>query len=735
MKINLPLLTKNLFILFLIISKVYAQSLKEKMAEKHFNELSFFKSFEYYSELAAKKNANPTSIRRAAECCSYLNRPTDATAYYEKLIKTGATTNIDLYKYTQELKRIGAYVKAEEYLQKLTATNEFPIFTNRHKNSGNYYLDLKKDSTKYKIAQTTINTSENEFGPYVVKDNFYFTSNKTNLKALNNTFSWDESYFLDIYSCDYRNKTIQKIKTLNSNIDSKYHDGPASFSSDGNTIYITRSNYVNKKIGKDTKGFINLKIYFSKKDEQGKWGKLEDFPFNSDDYSVGHPAITNDGKTIFFISDMPGGYGLTDLYRTTLHDDVWGKPENLGPTINSEGKELFPYVNKQNVLFFSSDGNAGLGGLDIYYSLLDKDAYVTSTNMGYPVNTKADDFSIFIDDSDTTGFISSNRAGGMGKDDIYAVSFLKPIKIKKQLNGIIVDEKTDEPIPFAKVSIKDKNEKIITELETTDKGAFTTQLQKEDFFKISIKKDGYSDKLAELIYSIISDKENKFTLVKIDTVKKAIEEVVAKKSDTLKVDDSKKNTIAANAKNDEPKKQPDTQEYAEVKEENVAATETTKANTSIKNSESTTTVKNSKEEKLAETKTNPIVKNESSSITTSASEDRERLLKLYGRTSIPGLKYLVQVGAYRKPQNFNNQALSQQYSIKQNGVVLGNVTTIIIDKEFDTWNEAEEYLTRARELGQTDAFLVGLMGEKRIYLKEILANGIWENKSLQVATN
>ena len=197
MKINSSPLIKSLFFLFLIIGKVYAQSLKEKIAEKHFNELSYAKSYEYYSELAAKKNANPNNIRRAAECCSQLNKPGDAIFYYEKLIKTGNLTNADLYRYTQELKRMGAYVKAEGYLEKLYATNEFPTFVNRHRNSKNYYLDLKKDSTKYKITQTSINTSENEFGPYVVKDNFYFTSNRQNLKALNNTFSWDEYNLLD----------------------------------------------------------------------------------------------------------------------------------------------------------------------------------------------------------------------------------------------------------------------------------------------------------------------------------------------------------------------------------------------------------------------------------------------------------------------------------------------------------------------------------------------------------
>lgn len=696
MKINLLLLIKSLFFLFLIVGKVYAQSLKEKIAEKHFNELSYAKSYEFYSELAAEKNPSPNNIRRAAECCSQLNKPGDAIFYYEKLIKTGNLTNVDLYRYTQELKRIGAYVKAEGYLEKLYATNEFPTFVNRHRNSKNYYLELKKDSTKYKITQTSINTSENEFGPYVVKEKFYFTSNKPNLKVLNNTFSWDESYFLDIYSGDYNNKTIQNIKALGSSIDSKYHDGPASFSSDGNTMYITRSNYVNKKIGKDTKGFINLKIYFSKKNEQGKWGPIEDFSWNSDDYSVGHPTITNDGKTIFFISDMPGGYGLTDLYKTTWQNGTWGKPENLGPSINSEGKELFPYVNKQNVLFFSSDGNAGLGGLDIYYSLPEKEVYVSSTNMGYPVNTKADDFSIFINDDDTTGFIASNRNGGVGKDDIYAVNFSKPITAKKQLNGIIVDEKTEAPIPFAKVKITDKNEKVISELVANDKGRFSIQLPKNDFFKLYNKKEGYADKLTELAFNNISDTENKFSLIKLDTLKKPIEEAVVKHQDPIKFNDAKIDAIANGVNENEPK---------ETKTVQVDAIELTKEE-----------AKDIKE-------------------IFSASAERERLLKLYGNTVISGLKYFVQVGAYRKPQNFKNQALTEAYSVKQSGVILGDVTLLIVDKKFDTWVEAETYLNKVKSLGQVDAFLTALLEGKRFYFKELLAKGIWENKSLQVANN
>ena len=461
-------------------------------------------------------------------------------------------------------------------------------------------------------------------------------------------------------------------------------------------MYVTRSNYINKKISKDAKGLVNLKIYFSRKNEQGKWGPLEDFSWNSDDYSVGHPTVTSDGKTIFFISDMPGGYGLTDLYKTTLQDGVWGKPENLGPSINSEGMELFPHVSKQNVLFFSSDGNAGLGGLDIYYSLPDKEMYLTSTNMGYPVNTKADDFSVFINDDDTTGFISSNRNGGVGKDDIYAVNFSKPITAKKQLNGIIVDEKTEAPIPFAKVKITDKNEKVISELVANDKGRFTIQLFKDDFFKVYKKKEGFVDKLTELAYTNISDKENKFSLIKLDTLKKPNEEAVVKNEDPIKTNDAKIDAIANGVNENEPK---------EIKTVQVDEISSTKQ----------------------EAKDNKEI--------FSASADRERLLKLYGNTIISGLKYFVQVGAYRKPQNFKNQALTESYSVKQSGVILGDVTLLIVDKQFDTWVEAETYLNKVKSLGQADAFLTALVEGKRLYLKELLVKGIWENKSLQVANN
>lgn len=473
------------------IHQINAQSLKEITADKYYNLLAYSKAVDYYKELALEKQATEKNIRRAAECYKKLNDQENSSIFYEKLVNTNGATTDDFYNYSQVLKTLGNYSKSNEYMQRIQRSSNYSLYIQRHKTYKNYNIDLKKDSLKYTIKDAGVNSEENDFSLFINKNDVYFTSGRRNVSGINKKYSWDDTYFLDEYYGKFENGKISNINAMPHTIDSKFHEGPAIVSADGNTMYITRSNYFDKKLGKDTQKRINLKIFISKKDEKGNWSNLESFSFNNDEYSVGHPALSKDGKTMYFVSDMPGGYGQTDIYKTINENGVWSKPVNLGETINSEGKEMFPYMFNDGVLFYSSDGNAGLGGLDLYYAMPEQNNFFEPQNLGYPINTQYDDFGMYLNEDIKSGFLSSNRIGGKGKDDIYMFTSTDFIIPQFRIDGIVTDKYTHEPIINATVDLYDENEKLINTVKTDSKGAYNFNLFSGNFYHLEAFKDEY----------------------------------------------------------------------------------------------------------------------------------------------------------------------------------------------------------------------------------------------------
>ena len=207
---------------------------------------------------------------------------------------------------------------------------------------------------------------------------------------------------------------------FDKNINSKFHESTPAFTNDGKTMYFTRNNYLDGKKGKDGNEITLIKIYKASL-ENNKWTNISELPFDSNNYSTAHPALSPDGKTLYFASDMPGTLGQSDLYKVIINDDgSFGIPENLGNTINTEGRETFPFVNDENEIYFASDGHPGLGGLDIFVSKINADGTFSEVqNVGADVNSPKDDFAYLIDTKSRRGFFTSNRDGGQGYEDIY----------------------------------------------------------------------------------------------------------------------------------------------------------------------------------------------------------------------------------------------------------------------------------------------------------------------------
>jgi outer membrane protein OmpA-like peptidoglycan-associated protein len=331
-----------------------------------------------------------------------------------------------------------------------------------------YYVDLLKDKQQFEIKNVSGNSGHQDFGVVYYKSKIVFTSSRQELEYVTRIWNGNKLPFLDMYvaklSAKDELKGVRKFGPFNK----KFHEGPASFDKSGRVMMFTSDNYN----GKSDEGIRNLKLFEAKAEKGGEWSDKVPFPYNSDEYSCGHPALSADGKTLFFASDMPGGFGGVDIYKCIRNEKGdWSKPVNMGEKINTEGNEMFPYIHESGILFFSSDGRPGLGGLDIFAVLIYKGRLSKVINVGWPVNGSKDDFSMALDEEKKKGFFASNREGGKGSDDIYAYNLLKPFNFGKIIKGHVKNN-LGQVLADAPVYLQDKTGGIIDKALTEKDGSY-----------------------------------------------------------------------------------------------------------------------------------------------------------------------------------------------------------------------------------------------------------------------
>ena len=288
---------------------------------------------------------------------------------------------------------------------------------------------------------------------------------------------------------------VSESDQFSQTLNSKYHEGPATFSSDGSRVIFTRNNYNNGQSATSKDGVNKLKLYTAKQ-VNGLWSDIEEMPFNSDEYSTGHPALSRDNQRLYFASDMPGGMGGTDIYVSKWEGSRWSAPVNLGANVNSKGNELFPFVDEKGNLYFSSDGLPGLGDLDIFYveMLVDGKPTKNVRNLGEPLNSAKDDFGIVTDGNRKAGYFSSNRKNGGPDDDIYRFSREGSLYPCRQLTVNVFDEVTKSPLANTKVVLQGGepgNDR--KELETDANGDIKIFVDAESELTLVAMHDGYID--------------------------------------------------------------------------------------------------------------------------------------------------------------------------------------------------------------------------------------------------
>lgn len=322
------------------------------------------------------------------------------------------------------------------------------------------------------LSISNLNTSGDEFSPVYYRDGIVFIGNSKSKKSL---FKWNNRPWLTIYNIPFLPTGKEKINIQELDLPkvNQFHAGPIEFTRQDKIIYFTHNQNIDKKSKNTTN---HLGIYSANK-RQNKWTSLEPVTFNNENYSTAHPTINDSGKEMFFVSDMPGGFGGTDIYFSRNTGYRWSTPVNLGPIINTSGNELFPFLHKDGTLYFASEGHSGYGGLDIFYSTFENGVWSKPVNMGKPVNSGFDDFGIILDKSKNNGYFSSNRPEGAGNDDIYRLVSKNYINDQKStvLSGTVRDKNTNEFIKNATIVVIDQNQKL-AEIQTDHLGYFEVPL-------------------------------------------------------------------------------------------------------------------------------------------------------------------------------------------------------------------------------------------------------------------
>ncbi len=457
-----------------------------KKVSKVYSEFDYAKVVEM---MANTQSDEADVLRKLADSYKMTGDYANAENCYERIMTSENKTPEDVYNYAQFLKMNGKYDEAAKQMDAYTNLKPEDSRVELYQINKKYTDELLKNKEQFDIKNVKGNSNQQDFGVVYYKSKIVLASSRQPLDYITRIWNGNKLPFLDMYTAKVNAKGelkgLSKIKNLNK----KYHEGPASFNKKGNVIVFTADNYH----GKSKDGVRKLRLYEAKAEKGGEWGDKESFKYNSDEYSCGHPALTLDGNTLFFASDMPGGFGGVDIYKTTRDEKGhWTKPINLGEQVNTEGNELFPFIHESGIFFFSSDGRMGLGGLDIFACQMLNGNISKVINVGVPVNGSKDDFSMILDAEKKKGFFSSNREGGKGSDDIYSYDLLKPFNFGKIIKGVVKDDR-GAPVFEAALYLMDKKGSVLNKVCTAKDGSYLFFADENNTYKILVKKDLHFD--------------------------------------------------------------------------------------------------------------------------------------------------------------------------------------------------------------------------------------------------
>lgn len=457
------------------------ERLIQKGNEK-FESYSFSPAIDIYKKVLEKGYVSADLLRKLGNSYYYNADYKDAAGVYKQLVSdySSDVTAEDYFKYAQALKSIGEYDTSKSIMNKFTEETKKDGRASAFTEDRDFMSEIEENSGRYNLGSFEYNSPYSEFAPSFYKEGLIFSSDRDTGNFARYRHTWNAKDFLDLYEVNADSSSIENVKKLGENVNTRYHESTSVVTKDGKTMYFTRNNSEKRKTVKDDKGIVRLKILRAQMNEEGIWGEIEELPFNSDSYSVANPALSPDEKTLYFASDMPGTLGASDLFMVSINQDgTFGTPKNLGPNINTEARETFPFITSGEILYFSSDGHPGLGGLDVFATkIIRQDFSGKMLNVGEPVNGQSDDFTFIFNEELKTGYFASNREEGLGYDDIYSFTETKPLTFDclQKVTGTVRDKISNEVLVGATVKVIDENNVELLSTITDSDGNYNLEL-------------------------------------------------------------------------------------------------------------------------------------------------------------------------------------------------------------------------------------------------------------------
>ncbi|WP_167597825.1 OmpA family protein [Leeuwenhoekiella sp. ZYFB001] len=447
---------------------VYAQEREIAKGNKKFDQYAFVDSQKIYLRVAEEGYESADLFSKLGDSFYYNADYKEAVTWYTKLVEKypEEVTPYQYFRYAQALRAEEQYDKSTEMI----ALYQEAVSSSDDLYSSQSISEIENGSATFEIEKLKVNAAKfSDFAPSFYGGQLLFASTRDTGTFTKRIHKWNDQPFLDLYVGDIdENNQVATASKLPGSVNTEFHESTALLSTDENTLYFTRNNFTNDTYKADSNNTNRLKLYKAQRNGDG-FNNVEELPFNDNGFSTAHPALSVDGKTLYFASDRPGTYGESDLWKVALNEDgTFGEVENLGDKINTPGRETFPFISKEGKLYFSTDGRAGLGGLDVYvYDFEDE----SLENIGAPVNSVKDDFTFIINSETGRGFFATNRANNPLDDDIY--TFIQSA-CESTLIVNVIDKNTKEPLNGAMVGVRDtENNLVVSGTAETPDATFT----------------------------------------------------------------------------------------------------------------------------------------------------------------------------------------------------------------------------------------------------------------------
>jgi outer membrane protein OmpA-like peptidoglycan-associated protein/tetratricopeptide (TPR) repeat protein len=500
----------------LFLSAFFLQGFSQKTvvsrAEKEYDRFAYVDAIDNYEKVAEKGYQDEKMFQKLGNAYYFKAELPQALKWYDQLFAIYPSQEPEyFYRYSQTLKSAGDYEKADQMLELFSQKRGKDKRGILFKENKNYLEEIKANSGRFQVVDADINCEFSDYGSSFLDNKLVFASARDTGGVSKKVFKWTNKSFTNLYWSEIKpDGEMGRPERFGRKINSKFNESTPVFTKDGKTMYFTRNNFLEGKRRGDANKNTLLKLYKATLDSQEKWSTVSELMFNSNEYSVAHPALSMDEKTLYFASDMPGTLGQSDLFRVKINDDgTYGAPENLGPEINTEGRETFPFISNSNELYFASDGRPGLGGLDIFVARIEAESsFYGIQNVGEPINSKHDDFAFLINSKNSSGFFTSNREGGKGDDDIYQFVENKKLICEQTLTGIVFDLDSGVVLPNVKMSLFDSSFNFLQVAQTDTQGRYSFPVDCSKIYYVRGEKDEYQTKETSVTTKILSESKD-----------------------------------------------------------------------------------------------------------------------------------------------------------------------------------------------------------------------------------